>query len=67
MNQKTTIWEHTSEGLRKIDELANLPYGIPAMGQEVNTTEYGVVQCSGIKTSGSGLNETICEVKLTIC
>ncbi len=64
---KTTIWRTTKERLSVlVAEKRGLPSPIPKTGQPVATSDFGNTICTGVTTSGSGNNEIVVEIKLTI-
>jgi len=66
INPITTFWQESDNGLTLIETIPGLPYGTPGMGQTVATRQYGEALCSGVTKSGSGANEGITEIKLTV-
>jgi hypothetical protein len=66
VGSKTTIWKDGSGGKTLVATLPGLPCGVPKLGEVVYVPNFGKAECSGITQSGSGINQTVDEVQLTI-
>jgi len=64
---KTTIWKLESDGLTKqVYTFPGLPFGVLENGQVVHVPSYGQATCFGVERSGSGMNQSVLEIKLKI-
>lgn len=63
---KTTIWREGADGLTLVATEPGLPYGTPTIGNVLRLPSYGEVRCSGVAHTGSGVNQSIVEIKLTV-
>jgi hypothetical protein len=66
MKSKTTIWQERNMGKTLIETISGLPFGTPNFGQTFSIPKYGMVKCSGVSKSGTGSNEVITEIQLTV-
>ena len=63
---KTTIWREGANGLALVATEPGLPYGTPTIGIVLHHPSYGEARCSGVTHSGSGANQSVIEVKITV-
>ena len=64
--QFTTIWRQKPDGLSQVAEYPGLPFGVLNYGDVVNVPGQGQARCDGKATSGSGNNEVVTELRLTL-
>ena len=62
----TTIWREQGGTTVLVETIRGLPFGTPNMGARVPTQKYGEARCTGVRKSGTGKNEQVVEVKLTV-
>ena len=62
----TTIWQQKPDGLSQIAKFEGLPFGNLHFGEVVNVPGMGRAKCDGKTTAGSGKNETVSELRLTL-
>lgn len=63
---RTTIWREVSDATKLVETILGFPFGTPAMGQRVQIPKHGQAVCTGVTKSGTGKDERVVEIKLTI-
>lgn len=63
---RTTIWRERAGNTVLVETIRGFPFGTPKFGEALQIPIYGMTKCSGVQTSGTGINAEIIEIRLTI-